>query len=234
MIWLGKARNKKRWTAFLKETYSDDDSPISEFAVSQGESFYDHDFLESMFDAKWRTLDDALKTLSASSSHAEELRKKVNPFDANFAILCFSDDFSNPANFETEGLRLVYIGQFAFDPSARPEGAPDHEVYLKLVGATLEFEGTTTQSVKLDERGLMIGRTNPYARMLDITPLVPEAADNQVRASVNSEGLWELRDFGENGLTVVAGQNFDGARWLPIPGSQFRVGSLVFEWSDEP
>jgi Immunity protein 22 len=236
-VWLGKAENKRRYTSFLKEQYRDDSKPISEFAASQGETFYDHDFVESEFNAKWKTLDDALLALSHSASYAAELRAKVEAFGYNFTLATLREDFAEPRSYESDGLKLDYLGSFEYDPSAKPEGTPefDNAVYIHVLdGLTFEFEGAATSCIKVAELGLMIGRVNPYARCLDISSSVPNVDDNQVRISLNSEGLWEIRDFGNNGLTKMSGEDFDNAKWMPFPGVKFSIGEVTFLWSDQP
>jgi hypothetical protein len=51
---------------------------------------------------------------------------------------------------------------------------------------------------------------------------------------VNAEGIWELRDFGNNGLSRLAMDSFDNERSMPWPGIKFSVGELEFLWSDQP
>jgi hypothetical protein len=51
---------------------------------------------------------------------------------------------------------------------------------------------------------------------------------------VNAEGIWELRDFGNNGLSRLAMDSFDNERSMPWPGIKFSVGKLEFLWSDQP
>ncbi len=235
-LWLGKAANKTRLNKFLKETYAADDRPISEFAASQGVNFYDHDFMDIEFNKGWKSLADALLVLACSSSYAEGVREKVARFDHNFYIACFNpEDFGNPHDYEAEGLKLDFIGTFKVDLAAKPEGyvEPDFSVYIHVVSDhSFELEGEMTKVVKLDVRGLMIGKVNPYARSLDISSAVPNVDTNQVRISRNAEGLWELRDFGNNGLTKMSSEDFDDATWMPFPGVNFSIGEVTFLWSD--
>ncbi len=236
-VWLGKAENKRRYSAFLKEQYGDDSRPISEFAASQGETFYDHDFVESEFNAKWRTLDDALLALSHSASYASELRAKVKTFDHNFTLATFEDDFKNPTSYQATGIQIDFLGSFEYDDTAKPEGTPefDNAIFIHILGGrSFEFEGGLTSCIKVDERGLMIGKANPYARCLNISAVVPNVDDNQLRVSLNAAGLWELRDFGNNGLSRLSKSSFDNETSMPWPGIAFSVGEVEFMWSDSP
>ncbi len=236
-IWFGKAADNLACATFFAESYADDDGPISPFAASQGETFYDHDFLEVQFNEKFESVDDALKGMSYSGSFADEVRAKVESFNFNLSVASFSEDFSNPVSVQAENLSLTYIGRLEYDLKASPVGNYDHlgQIYIHVLGgAKLEFEGEPTDCIRVDAKGLMIGRVNPYARSLDISGLVPEVDVNQIRISVNAEGIWELRDFGNNGLSRLGLDSFDDERSMPWPGIKFSVGALEFEWSDGP
>lgn len=236
-LWLGSAANKRAFNAFFKERYGDDSAPISAFAASQGEKFYDHDFLEAQFEPKFKSIDDVLKTVSFSASFADEVCEKVLEFDFNVSVAFFGDDFSDPRSIEVDGIKLAYIGRFQYDRKSSPVGDYDHlgHVYIHVQGGQkLDFEGEQTDCIRVDAYGLMIGRTNPYGRSLDISSIVPDVADCQLRISVNAEGIWELRDFGNNGLSRLGLDSFDGERSMPWPGIKFSVGALEFEWSDGP
>lgn len=236
-LWLGKAEDQAAVDAFFEESYEVEDAPISPFAVSQGESFYDHDFLETQFNPEFATIDDVLKGVSFSESFADEVRAKVDEFDFNLSVASFSEDFSNPVSVHSEFLSLTYIGRFNYDPKAMPVGNYDHlgHIYIHILGdQKVDFEGQPTDCIRVDAKGLMIGKVNPYARSLDISGLVPEVDMNQLRISMNAEGIWELRDFGNNGLSRLGLDSFDDERSMPWPGIKFSVGSLDFLWSDEP
>ena len=236
-LWLGKAADSLTCSTFFAESYDDDDGPISPFAESQGETFYDHDFLEVQFNEKFGSVDDALTGMSYSGSFADAVRAKVESFDFNLSVASFSEDFSNPVSVHTENLSLTYIGRFEYDLKASPVGNYDHlgHIYLHILGdVKLEFEGEMTDCIRVDAMGLMIGKVNPYARSLDISGVVPEVDTNQLRISVNAEGIWELRDFGNNGLSRLGLDSFDDERSMPWPGIKFSVGALEFEWSDGP
>lgn len=220
----------------MAEQYEDDARPISAFAASQGASFYDHDFLEVQFDPSFASVDDVLAGLSFSSSFADAVRAAVPAFDFNGAIALFSDEIAAPVSFENADVHLTYVGRFECDPNATSTGFKDtlDSIFIHLLGGVqVEFEGAMTDCVEVDGRGLMIGRANPYARSLDISSLVPEVADNQLRIAQYHE-MWELRDFGNNGLSRLGKSSFDNERSLPWPGITFSVGPLEFLWSDSP
>lgn len=236
-LWFGRATGKKAFNAFFKETYSDDDRPISPFAESQGETFYDHDFLETHFNAKLRTTNEALMAISFSSSFADSVRDLVSSFDYNFSVAAFSDDFSAPRSVEAEGLSLTYIGTFEYDQKAKPVGEFDHlgHVYLHVLGGhKLELEGELTDCIRVDAYGLMIGLPSPYGRYLDLSKEVPFIGGCQLRISVDQNRVWELRDFGNNNLTVVEGVPLNNSFLAPEFGLRFAVGEVEFLWADSP
>lgn len=236
-FWVGLAKNKSALKAFLKEQYKDDALPISKFAETQGEQFYDHDFLESEFTGVGLSLSEALYYVSYSSSFSEELVPLAEGLRFNFFIASFSDDFGSPKSASVDGIELRYLGRFAYDRKAGVVGNFEHlgEIFIHLLdGKKVQFEGAETDCIRVDAYGLMIGRENPYGRSVDISGLVPAVADNQLRISVNSEGIWELRDFGNNGLSRLGTESFDDEKAMPWPGITFSVGDLQFLWSDQP
>lgn len=236
-VWLGRSADAKAFEAFFEESYGEGDEPTSPFAASQGVTFYDHDFIDRVRADAFSSLDDAFSGLSYGSSFIEEVRAKLGEFDYNLVVACYSDDFSAPRSASGEGIELEYVGRFAFDKSAGPVGNYDHlgHIYIHILGdVKLEFEGEMTDCIRVNAMGLMIGKVNPYGRSLDISGVVPEVDTNQLRISVNAEGIWELRDFGNNGLSRLGLDSFDNERSMPWPGIKFSVGALEFLWSDGP
>lgn len=234
-VWLGLAKNKTTYRAFLKEQYKDDNQPISPFAASQGETFYDHDFLETEFCGEGMSVSDSLYSVSYGSSFAGQVAEAAGDVRFNFFILSYSEDFSAPKSAQSDGIELTYIGRFEFDPAAIVDPESKDVIYIHILnGQKLMFESELTDCIKVDMRGLMIGRENPYARMLDISSVVPNVADNQLRISMANEGYWELRDFGNNGLSRLGAESFDNEKAAPWPGVKFSVGEQEFLWSDSP
>jgi hypothetical protein len=235
-FWLGLAKNKRVYQAFLKEQYKDDSKPISPFAETQDEQFYDHDFLESEFTGEGLSLDEALHYVSFSSSFAANMNAPAEGIRFNFFIASFSDDFSNPKSAQVDGIDLHYLGRFEYDKNAGPVGNFDHlgSIYIHILNHSFLFETQITDCIKVNAMGLMIGKDNPYGRSLDISSTVPAVADCQLRISVNGEGIWELRDFGDNGLSRLGQESFDSEKSMPWPGIKFSVGDVEFLWSDVP
>ncbi len=232
-LWLGFAKNKTALCSFLKEQYKDDAKPISAFAASQGKQFYDHDYVDSAFVGEGLTVGDALKYASYGSSFAAEAKEKAAGIRFNFFIAAYSDDFAGPKSYKSEGIELTYVGRFDYDPTAIYDPEFKDFIYIHLLNEKkLMFESELTDCIKVDLRGLMIGRENPYARMLDISGVVPNVADNQLRICMTNEGYWELRDFGNNGLSRLGADTFDDEKAAPWPGVKFSVGELEFMWSD--
>jgi hypothetical protein len=236
-LWLGKSADAELFETFFAETYGEDDAPISPFAAGQGETFYDHDFIDRRREDAFSSLDEAFEGISFGSSFVEDARAKIGDFDYNFVVASYSDDFSEPRSASVEGIELTYVGRFTYDRNAAPVGNYDHlgQIYIHVLGdVKLEFEGELTDCIRVDARGLMIGKVNPWGRSLDISGVVPGVDMNQLRISVNAEGIWELRDFGNNGLSRLGLDSFDDERSMPWPGIKFSVGALEFLWSDGP
>jgi hypothetical protein len=47
---------------------------------------------------------------------------------------------------------------------------------------------------------------------------------------MDPQGVWSLRDFGANGLTMALDAPLDEQTWVPTHGSRFSVGTVEFEW----
>jgi hypothetical protein len=236
-VWLGRVADQAAYEDFFAESYGDDDGPISPFAASQGVTFYDHDFIDRRRADAFSSLDEAFEGISFGSSFVEEVRAQIPEFDYNLVVACYSDDFSAPRSASGEGVELIYVGRYIYDRDASPVGNYNHlgHIYIHVLGGVkLEFEGELTDSIRVDAKGLTIGKVNPWARSLDTSTLVPEVETNQLRISVNAEGIWELRDFGNNGLSRIGTDSFDDERSMPWPGIKFSVGELEFLWSDQP
>ena len=125
-IWLGKFNSLEHFNSFLEETYDDedDDAPISQFAASQNDTFYDHDWLEYYFSKKDQK--DLLRNIPQIYRHAVNLIiKEKNITDAN-GIILFYDDWSSPVE-KVKSPKLWHLGQFdeEFLKNSRNEYIPE-------------------------------------------------------------------------------------------------------------
>ncbi len=110
-IWLGKFESFEHFNLFLKETYdeNDDDAPISQFAASQSETFYDHDWLEYYYSNKGQG--DLLRNIPQIYHHAVNIKLKEKSISNSNGIILFYDEWSSPID-KVETPELWHLGQF--------------------------------------------------------------------------------------------------------------------------
>jgi len=131
-VWLGKLDSSEQLDEYLHERY-DNDRPISRFAHDLGVGFYDHDLLETGFDAKAGTLHRSLLPHSWSWSYIDDVvaaARQVGLLDVNTWILFFGIAYEASANGRFAGGRLSFLGVFDYyetvpgpspaDPKTRP------------------------------------------------------------------------------------------------------------------
>jgi len=100
-FFLGRFRSRRQFSEFLEEDYSkeDDDTPLSRFYGSQGESFCDHDFMEHGFRDKKSTLKEFFAQYSYAEHWAKELAKRAADAglqDANALIFISNAEIAKP------------------------------------------------------------------------------------------------------------------------------------------
>lgn len=116
-IWVGWFENQSRFHQYFAETYTDDDDPISEFAVDQRQWFYDHDFMERYFFSNSTSLRDALRGASYSASYIDVLESSCSKLalsKINTAVLAFGDAIRVPCSASGPSYKLTYLGKFAW------------------------------------------------------------------------------------------------------------------------
>ena len=114
-FFLGRFRSKSQFAKFLKEDYSkdDDDTPLSPFYGSQGQTFCDHDFLEHGFRETERTLKEFFAPYSYAEHWAGELAKRADDAglqDANSLIFISKAEIRKPRSVKGDGFTLTYLG----------------------------------------------------------------------------------------------------------------------------
>ena len=114
-IWLGQFSTNAP-NDFFKERYDrEDDEPLSPFAESQGETWYDHDFMEISY-----LLDPLpISRLVAGHSYAEQYLEAVlskassiGLEGANVFIMASKRLFKSARSVEGVGFRLWYLGEY--------------------------------------------------------------------------------------------------------------------------
>lgn len=236
-VWIGTVSDQETLDRFLEETHSDDNAPISQFAVSQNDWFYDHDFLEVSYFSNKTNLQDALESMSFGPSYASEVRATAGRRKFNVIFLMINEFFDKPISISRDGIQADYIGRFDYDPKAVNYGTPKPppNIYIHILGGkTLPTSNGDTDCIMVDDNGLTIGKPVSYGPYIDVSSEVPDTAHSQAWITINAGGLWELQDHGENGLTKLGSDDFDGSKWSPWPGIKFSVGSVEFLWSDQP
>lgn len=117
-FYLGRMTDPLRYAAFLAEHYDrEDDEALSAFYASQGESFCDHDFMET----GERTPGLSLEAFFEPHSYASEWSAAVCAVarargldDANVLLFINADQISAPRSVKDEGFELIYIGSFDY------------------------------------------------------------------------------------------------------------------------
>ncbi len=113
-IWMGRFDSKEHFTSYFIETYSedDDDAPISPFAASQNQTFYDHDWLEVHYTDKEQS--DLIGNIPDKFHHGvNAILNEKNITNAN-AIILFYDEWDSPVA-KVENPELWYLGLFDDD-----------------------------------------------------------------------------------------------------------------------
>ena len=112
-IWLGKFDSSKQFSEFFKESYSDDGSPINEFAKSQNKSYYDHDWMEKYFINKGKSQNDFISqhVPEPYTTTVQAIVKKKSITEVN-AIILYSEKWESDAQSKDADPTLWYLGEF--------------------------------------------------------------------------------------------------------------------------
>ncbi|MFW2383273.1 MAG: immunity 22 family protein, partial [Acidimicrobiales bacterium] len=131
LVWVGSFASAARFSSYVDERLNrGEGTPLSEFAQDQGETWYDHDWIEVCFGDSGPVGPAALiRRLSfsdryASSAIAEAERQRIGP--VNGAITINASAITNPTSVSGVGYDLHFLGSFdpndyeipTFDPSA--------------------------------------------------------------------------------------------------------------------
>lgn len=116
LIWLGDFPSEEYLREYFDENYDeeDDDAPMNKFAEDQGESFYNHDWLEWSYNDSGN-LRHLMIHHSYSTDYIEEvmqLATKKELSGINTFIMADKSEFSSPQSIEGETYSLYYIGEF--------------------------------------------------------------------------------------------------------------------------
>lgn len=117
-IWLGEFKGNAPEDFFEEHYDREDDEPLSAFAKSQGQIWYNHDFIEiSYLDEPER-----VATLVDGHSYSEQYLQKViihaenlGIHKANVFVLAYKNEIMTPSTVEGVGYKLWYLGEFECD-----------------------------------------------------------------------------------------------------------------------
>lgn len=132
-FWVGKFATEALFYEFVgedpahyAEENEDKDYPLSKFSASQGEWFYDHDFMEVAFSAEAIQTSEQFMA-SWVDKWADELDRRIKKHgiaNANTLVMMVVDkspnrdpyrQITNPVSVSDEGFELVYLGEIEHD-----------------------------------------------------------------------------------------------------------------------
>jgi hypothetical protein len=119
-VWVGNFESESAFSAYLAETYADDDAtPLSPFASDQGQRFYDHDFVERCDFDRTADLRAAMALCSFATSYIDEVvaaYRQANLPSVNAALLAFGGVIRAPKSVSSAAYQLWHLGRFRSDP----------------------------------------------------------------------------------------------------------------------
>jgi len=129
-VWLGRFDSSDRFNEYLEEhSYEDDrgDRPLSQFAAGQGETWYDHDGIESNFSDDPRRDSVSSRgvgfysTFSYTRSYLDAVivdAARTPLPDANAVIGIDASEVASPRSVTDDGVELVFLGTYHRLPPA--------------------------------------------------------------------------------------------------------------------
>jgi hypothetical protein len=118
-FWAGHFTNVDEFEALFAETYSDeDDIPISPFAASQNEIFYDHDLLEYGISDSATSIKELVEGYSYADQWLSDFEAKLETLgltDVNAFIFISADEIDEPQSIGTSpSSYLRYLGSIPY------------------------------------------------------------------------------------------------------------------------
>ncbi|MFO0938832.1 MAG: immunity 22 family protein [Gemmataceae bacterium] len=122
-VWIGTFLTQDELESYLEETFDEDDedAPNSRFAADQGESFIDHDFMESSFHETPSHLTHLLANHSFAGSYSKvaiTACEKSGVAMGNVVVLVFGAEIDSPRSVKDAAHSLTYLGRFDSDSVA--------------------------------------------------------------------------------------------------------------------
>ena len=121
-FWLGRFPSMKRLAAYFAEVYGEDDeddepTAVSEFARDQGESWYDHDFLEYGYSETCTSVEELVTGYSYHEQWRAELAERARHAGlavSNTVVFISEDQISQPRSVDGAGYELQYLGTITY------------------------------------------------------------------------------------------------------------------------
>lgn len=115
-FWAGRFDSQERFCGYFVETYDEDrdDTPISPFAKTQNETYYDHDFLEYGYSDGAASVDELVADYSYSDQWLDWFAGRLERLglgDVNSFAFINDREIESPESFEcADGCYLRYLG----------------------------------------------------------------------------------------------------------------------------
>ena len=121
-FWLGNFRNESGVSEYLEEIYDEDDedgehTPLSQFARDQGETWYNHDFMEHGFKKNAKSVEDLVNGYSYFEEWSAELARRAAEAGLskiNMLLFISKDQIDKPRSVEGDGYMLHYLGTIKY------------------------------------------------------------------------------------------------------------------------
>ena len=118
-FWAGTYASIEDFTGLFVETYSDDDdTPISPFAETQRETFYDHDFLEYGYSDDSKSLEELVQDYSYSDEWLQDFKLLVESLmltHVNAFVFITDAEIGDPQDIESTKGNLRYLGTISYN-----------------------------------------------------------------------------------------------------------------------
>lgn len=118
-FWVGHFPDGRRAGKYFAETYDEDgdDTPVSPFARDQGETWYDHDFLEYGFSKSANSIEKLVSGYSYSEQWAAEVARRVADAGltgVNMFVFIDKGEVAKPRSVKGDGYWLHYLGTIRY------------------------------------------------------------------------------------------------------------------------
>lgn len=117
-IWLGLFSKEAPSNFFAGRYDREDDEPLSLFAESQGELWYDQDFVEISYLHEPLQVANLVVGHSYSEQYLDTVLSKASAIgieNANVFVLATKSEFESARSVEGVGFKLWYLGEYQYE-----------------------------------------------------------------------------------------------------------------------